>query len=349
MALKNSLILLLLSIHCFGKEFPELLAKQNNENLRLISRDGKYTYYQKKSGSLHFSTNYNVQDVLKGPPGTQYTLFSTSARKKIIVLKNEAFHTYLSLRFKEKIYLINFGESTPKEIGNGISPQLHLNDDWISYYNPSTKTLFFEHTTNSALKFTIKLNAKLNPYFIPQVFMISDNEILYTDLGEKGNHGLIKFTRNLNKTEVIYKENSPTTKIELNACGDQVIIGEFGYLNTKNGSSISFIHKSENDFSKKQTIYTTKLDDIGNLFCDYVNSNLIYFVKDFGDEKTPAFDIAELNLIDKKIAPVTNLKSNTNLINMDGVILSIDRGKTIIVKGENDYKNIDNLKTGVKN
>ena len=37
---------------------PELLAKQAVSNIRYLSQDGKFTYYQKRSGSLLFSSNY---------------------------------------------------------------------------------------------------------------------------------------------------------------------------------------------------------------------------------------------------------------------------------------------------
>ncbi|MBC7713366.1 MAG: hypothetical protein H7177_08505, partial [Rhizobacter sp.] len=205
MALKNNLLMALAlfasTIAQAKIVLPELLAKQAVSNIRYLSQDGKFTYYQKRSGSLLFSSNYKVFEMIKGEIGTQYTVIGTPARKKIIVMQNEAFHTFYSLRAKEKIFLVDFGDTTLKEMGKGSSAKLHLNDSWLSYYDYYEKTLYFENTSNTAIKFSIKLNNRINPYFTPQVVMSDDNTVYYTDLSETGAPGLLQFKRNLSKAE----------------------------------------------------------------------------------------------------------------------------------------------------
>ena len=85
---------------------PELLTKQAVSNIRFLSQDGKFTYYQKRSGSLLFSTNYKVQEVIKGEIGAEYTLFTTPNRFKIAVAQNNNYQNFISLRAKQNIYLI---------------------------------------------------------------------------------------------------------------------------------------------------------------------------------------------------------------------------------------------------
>ena len=126
MALKNrrilSLLLFLVPTYGLASQIilPELLAKQAVNNIRFLTKDGKFTYYQKRSGSLIFSTNYKVQEIIKSEIGTTYTLFGSSSRKKIIILQNPNFHNFLSIRAKEKIYIVNYGENVPVEVGMGV-------------------------------------------------------------------------------------------------------------------------------------------------------------------------------------------------------------------------------------
>ncbi len=320
------------------------MAKQSSDNLRLLSSDGKFTYYQRRSGSLHFSRNYKILDILKSNMGTQYTLYSTPAKKKILISQDSNFNTFLSTRMKEKIFVINYGESFPREVGQGISPRLHVEDNWISYYDPYEKIIFFEHSTNYALKFSIKINNRINPYFIPQVVMLDENTVLYTDLGESGNPGLIIYKRNLGTSEILYKQDSPMVKFEINLCRGKILFSEFGIYHSKLGSKISILGDKDNLIKNQSNIYSSTFDDIGHTTCDYQN-DLIYFVKNTGDLKNDFYEIAELNFKDKKTQILTDLKYSTTLINMDGLILTFDKGKYLIVKGEVDLKNVDMLKS----
>lgn len=353
MVLKSSaLIFFVLTLSSArAKVFPELMAKQSNENIRLISADGKFTYYQKRSGSLHFSSNYKIQDVLKGPLGTQYTIFSTPARKKIVILKNESFHTFYSLRLKEKIYISNFGEANTREIGEGISPALHLNDNWISFYDPFQHIINFENTINGALKFSIRLNNRINPYFIPQVIMTDENTVYYTDLGETGTPGLIEFKRNTNKSEIILKNNSVTTRTELILCHNKMIYAEFGIAKSPVGSQVFSSElplKDSNSFKSKLQLYSSDLNDLGHLTCDFKDS-LVYFIKNVGSRENPAFDIYQLNIEDKKLIQISDMKYVTSIINMDGTLLTLDKGHYLVINSETDFKTIDVLKKAVIN
>ena len=353
MALKNKIILYLMS-NLFLQNvveakiiLPELLTKQAINNIRFLSKDGKFTYYQKRSGSLLFSTNYKVQEMLKADIGTTYTLFSSPTRKKMIVLQNKHFHNFYSLRAKENIFLVNYGESVVKDVGMGINPNLLLNDSWLSYYDPYSKIISFENTTNSALKFSIKLNNRLNPYFLPQVLMTDDNTVYYTDLGETGIYGVLEFKRNTAKSEIIYKAPSALMKVEICLNKNQLIMGTFGINFSKIGSAISKANLPIKEFSKRETLYTSELNDLGHLVCDFDNDN-IAFIKNSGTVNSPGYDIANINTSTKVLNPLSENKTITNIINMDGILLTEEKGKYYIVKGEIDYKSVDTLKSRVE-
>ena len=322
---------------------PELLAKQAVTNIRYLSQDGKFTYYQKRSGSLLFSSNYKVKEMIKGALGTQYTLIGTSARKKIVVMQNENYHNFYSLRSKEKIFITDFGQTSLRPIGNGSSARLHLYDSWVSYYDYYKKIIYFESTLNSAIKFSLKLNNKINPYFNPQIVMSDDNTVYYTDLSENGAPGLIQYKRNTGKSEIIYKAATPMIKAELCIHNDYLIWATFGINFSNEGTNITKAKLPLADFNKQESIYSSSVNDIGQMICDY-DKDSITFIKNFGTTESISTDIIELNVDTKAVKNLSEMKTITSVINMDGTLLALDKGKYLIVKGTLDYKNIDSLK-----
>ncbi len=356
MALKNSFLAVLFFLLMIGSApsksssqivLPELLAKQAIANLRFISSDGKFTYYQKRSGSLLYSSNYKVIELLKGEIGTQYTVFGSGKKKKLAFTQNNNFHNFYSLRANEKIFIADYGETQLREIGLGTNPQLHAEDNWLSYFNFYTRTIYFEHTVNSALKFTIKLNNRINPYFIPKIVMPDDNTVFYTDLSELGVHGLLEFKRNVGKSEIILKAPTPMAKLEICVQDNSLIVGTFGINFSNIGSIITKASLPLTDFnnlSKGQTIYTSIANDIGQLHCN-MDKDIITFIKNIGTGEVAEFDIVDLNITTKAIKFLSELKTISSIINMDGTLLTLEKGRYLIVKGNFDFKNIDALKS----
>lgn len=351
MASENNKIVVLILVAIFAAfpvqakiVLPELLAKQAVGNIRFLSQDGKFTYYQKRSGNLLFSSNYKVIDMLQGPIGTQYTLHGTSSRKKIVVMQNQNFNNFYSFRINEKIYLLDFGGSVLKEVGKGSAPALHLNDTWLSFYNYYTKVITFENTANSALKLSIKLNNRINPYFTPQVLMSDEDTIYYTDLSENGAIGILQYKRTTGKAELVFKAATPMVKAEICLQNNSLVLGIFGINYSNFGTSISKISLPFKDFSKRETIYTSPINDIGQMICDYDKEN-ITFIKNYGTNYQTSTDLVDLNTSSKTIKPLSEIKTITSVINMDGTLLALDKGKYYIVKGNIDYKNIDSLKS----
>lgn len=321
---------------------PELLTKQAVSNIRFLSRDGKFTYYQKRSGSLLFSSNYKVFEMIKGKMFSQYSLIATPAQRKILITQNENFNSFYASKESQKIFIVNFGETATTEVGFGSSPQLHLNDSWLSYYDHNKKVIHFENTNNRALAFFIKLNNSINPYFVPQVVMSDDNTVYYTDLNQTGAVGIISFKRSTEKTEIIFKAPTPMVKAEICLNQAYLVMGLFGINSSNEGSVISRAKLPIDNFSKREVLYTSSLNDVGQLLCNG-NKNFS-FIKNTGTNEFPETDLFELDPDEKKISPLSELKTITSAIDMDGILLVTDKGKYFIAKGNVDYKNIDSLK-----
>ncbi|MCK5882084.1 MAG: hypothetical protein KAG61_00225 [Bacteriovoracaceae bacterium] len=333
MALRSSAILpliLCLSFSAYGK-LHELATKQTVENLRYISKDGKVTFYQNTSGTLYYSTNYKVKPILKSTPATQYNLTISAHKKAVLIEKNATQFNFLSIRAPREIYLAKYKKTSATLVGHGLKPRLHLKDSWLSYYNAQKRELHFVGIKNRSSKFTIKLRNQVNPYYIPYVVMLSDNLVLFTDINIKGIKGIIQFNRKSKKLSPLVKSSNPLEKIEICANDQQLFIGIFGQSQSKVGSSISSYKYKSEDISKRDLIYESSLNDIGNMKCSH-NSKL-YFVK---RREKNAVDVAVLDLVSKKHSFLSDSGVITQITEMDGKILAESMGKYFLVDGDNN-------------
>ena len=324
-------------------DLPEISTKQSISNLRYISRDGKLTYYQRRSGSLLLSTNYEVDEILKGPIGTQYTVTSSSARKYTLIEQSINFHTYLSIRKLNKIYYSKLGKKTKSYIGEGVDARLHENDKWISYYNPYTNKLSFNNLVNPSANFHVILRNKKNPYFIPQRRFISKNKVLYTDINKEGLTGLISFNRQDSKSKLLQKSDNESMRYELCTNDQHLFIGAFSSDIKSPYSSITSYSKKDLNLGKGKIYYDNNKNDIGQIICNNKDS-IIYFIKDMSKEYgSTGYEVAQLNLKTKKIDILSSLKWVNSIVNMDGRLLLPFRGTYYVLTGESNSSSKDNL------
>jgi hypothetical protein len=173
--------------------------------------------------------------------------------------------------------------------------------------------------------------------------MISDDAVLYTDMNEKGEIGLFLFRKSTAESKLIYKSENLFNKLELCSNGDSVFMGEFGTNFSTSGSKISqsIINSVSNTVDFK-LIYESSLNDPGNIVCS--DKTAIYFSKNIGSSNLNSiFEIVSLNLDSKSIKAHTYFKSTTQIIDMDGVYLVSEKGKTYILKGNHNFKFVDVL------
>ena len=332
------------SVYSAAIPHPELLTKSEIRNLRYISKDGNITYYQRRSGSLLLSTNYKVEEVLKGKIGSQYQVYSSPTEKKLIVTLDEAFHTFFSVRHLKKIYLVDFGTKKNILLGEGLSPQLHLQDSWVSFYNPYQQRIIFKNLNSTALEFSIKTKNEINPFFIPQIIMLSDKDILYTDINNKGINGILKFDRATKTIKPIFKSAYSSQKIEMCLGFEHLFVGEFGINNSDNGSVIAKVKLKKFNIDKADIIYQSRNNDLGNIKCHY-RKNFLYFIKNTatigGRIESDIFSFHHGKKIEKKIS---NIKYVSQLIIMGDRLLVPYRGKFYVLEGQQDTTNVDLLK-----
>jgi hypothetical protein len=322
---------------------PEISTKQSINNLRYISANGKFTYYQRRSGSLLLSTNYDVEEVLSSEVGTQYTVTSSVYRKYNLIEQSLNFHTNLSIRKSSKIYYTDFGKRNVKFIGNGIDAKLHYKDKWISYFSPFTGKISFNNLVNPSASFEIMLQNKKNPYFIPQRVMLSDKVILYTDVNKEGVQGLISFNRVNSKTKLLQKAETEFLRYELCATRQHVYLGSFSSNKKSPYSSITQYQMKDFNLGKGSILYDNNKNDIGQIICNK-DIEKIYFIKDQSKEyNSTGFEAAKLDISSKKIQILTSQKWVNSIVNMDGRLLIPFRGSYYVLEGEHNSQTKDNL------
>jgi hypothetical protein len=322
---------------------PELVTKQSSANLRFISEDGKYTYYQDRSGQLLLSTNYSVTTVIKGSAGDQYEVLASPARKKLLIIQRNNFFRVNSALETPNIYVGDFGKSISRAITNGLNARLHQNDEWLSYYKPKSKTLIFQSLIDGSRDFEVKLRNPVNPYFIPQAVLIGGRVVLFTDLNVSGHTGIARYNADTQKTDLLYKTDRPGIKVELLRDGDTLIIGKFPQTRESHESSIEILTISNPEkftLESAKKIYSSPLCDPGNMKFT-ANHKKIWFIKDVSENKSVATtktEAASVNITSGDVVIESDLSGVTQIVNMDGHILLPYRGQLFSVTGKTDLK-----------
>lgn len=327
-----------------SQELPKLSTKQSLDNLRFVSRSGEFTYYQRRNGNLLLSKNFDVVEVLEGEPGANYHMQSSRDQKKILITQDLHFHNHLNLRADKKIFTVDYGKATPSLIGEGQTAKLHLDDNWISYFQASSKKILLKNLNSSALKFEIELNNIKNPYFTPQLSMISEDTILYTDLNEIGIPGVLKYDRKSKSVEVFSRGDSPHQKLEICTNNEHLYILTTGLQDSSLGTEIVRYPKGNLKAPAREQVYVSDKNDIGNLFCE-VDSGRLFFIKNTAKNKNEvSHEVAEILLDEKfKLNLLTQLNYATQLINLDGRIIVPFRGEYFVAHGDQDLTIDDKL------
>lgn len=342
MALLFKVFLILLSLSAIAEiELPLLTTKQDIRNIRYISSDGKFTYYQRSNGSLQFSTNYKVTEIIKLAPQTHYNLIVSPAKRYILVEAYENYHNYFAARASAKIYLIKYGTSEIKEIGMGKAISTHLDDQWFSYYNSFAHTLTLQSTVSSTLKHSIKLANIKNPYFIPQAFMLNSDTYLYTDINKEGLPGILRYQLNASDINLVHKTTSQNVAIEM-CYNKQIYLMTYALDALSKKTTIQTIDKKTYQLNPNP-LYESKENDIGSLVCDYDDKSL-FFVKTFrSSEGKITYDAVKQDLKNKKITRLSEILFATSVVRMDKMLLLPYQDKFYILEGENILTEADRL------
>jgi len=321
-----------------GKELPVLTSKQDIKNIRYMSEDGRNTYYQRRSGGFYLSSKFKLHEIIKGKQGTEYSAYTSHHQKMLLVIANRTYHNLLSIRKPLDIFVTAIGSLSAKFVDSGVKPRLHLDDTWVSYYNHKEKVLHFRNIKNDINDFEINVGNALNPYFIPEVVMLNENEIVYSALNNNGFPGIIHFNRTSKEFVSIYKSNSINQRFEFCRNDKNLFITELTLNNDNQGTKIHkvMLPMIEKSLNAKSVIYKSKLNDFGKVICAGIKDSL-YFIKNLTTDTGKEFyEVAQLNLTNNTVEVVTNLRYVTDLMYHGGRIIIPMHGKNYVLVGEHE-------------
>ncbi len=329
-------------------KLPQLITKQDKKNIRFISDDGKYTYYQRSNGIFQFSTNYKVEEVIRLKERTQFNIIASNDLKYLLLSADEKYNNYLSLKAKKSLYVIEYGTKNIKKVDDGIPVGLHLNDQYVSYYDADARSLKIVNHNNPSIKVSIQLANAKNPYFIPQVVMPDVDTVIYSDLNKDGVPGVLIHKINSAKTIILEKLDSPNKQVEICLNGKNLFIAEFGLDPLTKGSSISMIDSAHSTMDARKIVYSSTENDLGSLKCN-VEENKLHFIKTFrSEEGKVTYDAAEIDVKTKDVQILSDILFATTLVKMDGKLLLPYQNIHYVIKGQNNLTQFDKLKANTE-
>jgi hypothetical protein len=328
------LISLIFIFQVHAKELEKFLTKFNTDTIRFIDQEGQYAYISKRPGSLSLVNNFKSEDFLFEGGESQILMKGSPSRQRLLIEVIPSAWGEFNLIKNRKISVIDLGSSKPRFIAEGLNPELHLNDEWISYFSPQSNKLHFVHLMSSR-KFEIVLIKKTHPFFTPEVLMLSNRGVLYTDQDDKGFAILVSVDLQTQKKTIHYKSSQSAVRIELCQDENYIAVGEFPYDGVKRSSLISTLPTSEvMNLSNLTTVYKSQDGDLGHMIC---KKEYLYFIKTLKHEEKlnlKTTEVAKLNLQSQSTQAITHLNNVSQIIDMDGRIMVPFRGNYYVIEGK---------------
>ncbi len=325
--------ILLFAISANAQELPHFLTKHPSDMLRFISMDGRYAYLKKKPGVLGFASNFRSMDFLNEGQQNEFIVTGSRHKNRLAIESIPNPHTVMNLLKKHRIFVVDYGNSVPRLVGEGRNARLHLGDEWITYFDPMDKIIHIQNLVTQK-RYEIKLSKKSNPFFVPDIEMLGADMIYYNDINESGYSALVAYKLSTKQNKIVYKSSQSATKLELCSGPDYLAVGEFPYDGVNRGSSIQYIKFQDTVGSAGLTsLYSSIEQDTGNIIC---RPDSLYFIKTFNWDKELNYkvsDVVKLDIKTKKIQAKSNLKHVTQLIEMDGRVLIPMRGEFFVLEG----------------
>jgi hypothetical protein len=335
----NLLCLFALSgLHAMGP-LPKLLTKHSSETLRFITMDGRYAYIQKKPGVLALVSSFRSTDFISDSSFSDFIVSGSRYRQRLAIEVIPLNHTEYNLLKNHKILVVSFGQSQPKEIGTGRGAKLHLQDEWITYFDSYEKILHIQNVITQR-KYKLALQSKSNPFYIPEVEMISSDTVVYTDVNEAGHAAVISYNLNTKKSTVIYKAPQNGTRIELCQNQGYLALGEFPYEGVTRGSQILQIKLSEQtNLSGYTSIYSSTDQDLGSMVC---LEKSIYFIKTTNQDRKLTIkntEAVKLDLESFKTEVKSQMGNISHILVMDERVIIPLRGDFYVLEGVSNLSN----------
>lgn len=273
------------TIHAY--QIVPFIPKDKSSNLLFQSSDDQVRYLLQNQNMLSLVEAAKSTPVHKADAEiVQYEVLVSSSKRHILVSLDDTPFINFDPRKNKKLFWGTYKGSTLNFLGEGSMPQLHLNDLWVSYFNGEKKSITFESLLMLGKNsYKISLNNKHSPYFIPEISMIGYEEVLYTDLNEKGEVALILYNLKSKSFSFIHKTVGAGKKISFCQLENEILLAEFDLYNNPQVSIYSLFFRGDQTFSEKKNYYNSNGKFLPKLLCSLKEKSLFLLKENVPSDK----------------------------------------------------------------
>ncbi len=274
----NSLLLLTISFSAYSKIVP-FIPKYRLENLKAFVDSKNLYYFNNNRGEFVMSKGFKSYPIIKGQSKeTQYNAFLSSDYNHLLVEEITDYLSHMNIRKMNKIWFTDVGSKKANFIGKGVNPQFHLNSTWISYFDPQNKSIIIINARTKEVYKKILIQDNRRPYFIPDVAVSSQLDIIFTQVNSQNEQEVIK----LNKKDksILLKGTIKHSDFSMCSSNGRIFIKEALLDSSIKKSSLSLFELQD---SKANRIHRSKGHYVGPLLC--LPGMLFYAEKKFNISK----------------------------------------------------------------
>jgi hypothetical protein len=319
--------------HVRAAELPRFYTKHATDTLRYITMDGRFAYLQKKPGVLGLVNSFRSTDFLSESNANDFVVKGSRFRTRLVIESIPNPHDEMNLLKNHQIYVVDLGNTAARSVGYGRGAKLHRNDEWISYYDAVARMIHIQNLVTQK-KYQIRTTKKANPFFVPEVEMVTSRDIVYTEINDTGFAALVTFDLEAQKSTISYKSTQTATRLELCLTESYLGLGEFSYDGVTRGSKIMTINLSDGlNLAGFTSLYSAVEQDIGNMVC---MPGHIYFIKTMTQDPALNYKVTEAVRLDVKTQAIearSSLKHVTQLIEIDNRVMIPFRGEYFVLEG----------------
>ncbi len=288
------------------------------------------TIYKKGNTELKYSANFKAFPIMKAKTNSDF-IVKKSIKNHFVIWQIPHVNDYLSPLKSGRISIFNSNLNNNKVIGIGNSPIIQTPSNILTFIDSDNNSIEILKVRESLKVATIKLNSR-RAYFIPTVTVLN-NSVLYSDINDKGEIGLIFLDLVTKKRKILHKPNRLSTYFE--SC---YLNGKFYILESSAEQSFTSIYSldpKEIDFSKRTIITSTSNGPSHHLQCSR-EDNSLYFVSQFKGKTRVNSEVAQINLQTKSLNVRSDLKFVTSIGMLDNQIIIPFRKKIYLLKNKQD-------------
>lgn len=277
----------LINISIYAYQIVPFIPKDKSSNLLYQTSDDQVRYLMQNQNALFLVEMSKSTQIHKtNSEFAQYEITSSKSKKNLLVTVDESPFLDLNPNKNKSIYWSTFKGTNLNLLGMGSSAKLHHDDQWVSYFDAHKKTIHFESMQMLGKNsYTINLNNKYSMYYIPEVHMVDHEQVLYTDLNEKGEEAVISYNLK-NKTFVfIHKTVGSGNKLSLCLQNSDILISEFSLNSNEQVSVFQLNYRGSRNFSEKKNYFSTKGKFLPRILCSPHDSSFFLLKSSTSNEK----------------------------------------------------------------